>query len=584
MGPQSDGAARSHRHADSRIGWIGRPWPWIGAAAVVGIVFAVPAAAPDLGGVTSNLPVAGLDLLYSFLRMVFAFALSLLFALTYGYFAATHKTGERVLLPVLDILQSVPILGFFPVAIGLLLIIPFPAAWIGPNIASIFLIFTSMSWNLTFGVYESLKSIPTDLREAGDSFGIRGMQRLREMLLPATINRLVYNSVLSWTAGWFFLVAAELFSIGQTSVTLPGIGSFLGRAAATNNGDALLAGLILLIALIVALDLLVWRPLGRWAERFRYDTAPAGEGEIARPRSLGAPLRRAAGFVVRGMRSGVGRVTSPLVSRATSITGPRRPREHPWARSASTYLALGALLVFVWLLLIAMIVEVFHIATGPITPEVASQIRGVPAALLTSLARVSLAYVLCVSVTLPLAILLVRRPGAYRVGLPVVEVVASVPATAFFPAIVFGLVPVLGRPGVAVLMLMSGMIWYLFFNILSGLRAIPPDLEEAARSYGLTRRRYYQRLVLPGLVPALITGSVTAFGGGWNTLILAEYLQNGSFQVPGVGNLLNVGLGEQDGYPLFVAALFGLVFTVIALNELLWKPLYRRAVERFRYD
>jgi NitT/TauT family transport system permease protein len=183
-----------------------------------------------------------------------------------------------------------------------------------------------------------------------------------------------------------------------------------------------------------------------------------------------------------------------------------------------------------------------------------------------------------------LALYLVGRPKVYRVGMPTIEVVASVPASAFFPVIVFALVPVIGIHLVAVLMLMTGMIWYLFFNIISGLRAIPPDLEEAARSYGLTKRLYFRRLVFPALIPALITGSITAFGGGWNTLILAEYLLGGKFSVLGVGDLLNVGLTEPNGYPLFVAALLGLVATVITLNELLWKPLYRRSIERYRYD
>jgi NitT/TauT family transport system permease protein len=553
-------------------------------AAGIGIPFGLLAAVPEFHGITGDLPVAAIDLSLSFTRMLLAYALSLAFALTYGYFAATHKTGERILLPVLDILQSVPILGFFPAAIVLFGNIAGPGSWIGPNIASIFLIFTSMSWNLAFGVYESLKSIPVELREAGDSFGVRGSQRLRTLLLPATVNRLVYNSVLSWTGGWFFLVAAELFSVGSVNHVLPGIGSYLGQAAASGNTSALEAGLLLLVALIVVLDVFVWRPAGRWAERFRYDQSPSGEGQILRPRSVGAPLRRAAVFVVRGVRTGVERVTLPIVGLATQRMGVRSPRERPLLRSAGVYVALGALLIVVWLLLIAMAIEVFHVATGPVTPGVAAQIRTLPIALLASLGRVVLAYLICLAISLPLALVLVRRPRVYRVGLPVVEVVASIPATAFFPVFVLALVPWIGIQAVALLMLTTGMIWYLFFNILSGLRSIPPDLDEAARSYGLARRDYYRRLIFPALVPALITGSITAFGGGWNTLILAEYLRSGAFSVLGVGQLLNIGLNEPNGTPLFVAALFGLVFTVVALNELLWKPLYRRAVDRFRYD
>ncbi len=197
------------------------------------------------------------------------------------------------------------------------------------------------------------------------------------------------------------------------------------------------------------------------------------------------------------------------------------------------------------------------------------------------------AYVLSLSITLPLAVYLVRRPRVYRVGLPVVEIIASVPATALFPLFVFSLLPYLGIQGVSVLMLMTGMLWYLFFNLLSGLRAIPPDLEEAARSYGLSKWIYYRRLILPAIFPAFVTGSITAFGGGWNTLIIAEYLQAGSlsFHVPvGIGELIDMGNAEVGGAPLLAAAILTMVVAVVAVNEVLWKPLYRRAVERYRYD
>ncbi len=560
------------------------PWSrWAVAAGGLAVGLPLVATTPQFHGITGDFPVAAVDLTLSFTRMVLAYALSLVFAIVYGYFAATHRTGERVLLPILDILQSVPILGFFPVALAFFLTLHGPS-WFGTNFAAIFLIFTSMSWNMAFGVYESLKSVPNDLREVGDCYGVHGALRWRALLLPATVNRLVYNSVLSWTGGWFFLVAAELFSIGNTKVSLPGIGSFLGLAAEHGNGNALAAGLILLIALIVAMDLFLWRPLGRYADRFRYDTSPSGEGELTPRRDRAAGLRRAARIIVRGVRTGVERVTSPIVQPVTHSLAGRPLKNRPWLRSAGTYIALGSLLVIVWLLLIEMGVGVIKDLSGPISPTVAGQIRLLPFAVLSSLGRVTAAYLLCLAFSLPLAIWLVRRPRAYKVGLPVVEIVASIPGTAFFPVIVFALEPVLGINLVAILMLTTGMVWYLFFNILSGLRGIPPDLEEAARSYGMPRRQVYRQLLIPALVPALITGSITAFGGGWNTLILAEYLEGGRFSTLGVGQLLNIGLAENGGMPLFVGALFGLVLTVVVLNELLWKPLYRRAVDRYRYE
>jgi NitT/TauT family transport system permease protein len=204
-----------------------------------------------------------------------------------------------------------------------------------------------------------------------------------------------------------------------------------------------------------------------------------------------------------------------------------------------------------------------------------------------SLLRVVAAYGICLAIALPLAVWIARRPRAGRAGLPVIEVVASFPATALFPVIIFELVPYISAEGAAVLMLLTGMLWYLFFNLLSGVRSLPPDLEEAARSFGLKGRQFFRRVLLPGVFPALITGSITAFGGGWNTLIVAEYLSAGPSQtlsVLGIGQRIDIGYAEPNGYPLMVAALFTLILTVITINELIWKPLYRRAVEQYRYD
>jgi len=537
----------------------------------------------SFAGIASYLPTAGVDVTYSFLRMVAAYSLSLVFALGYGYYAATRRTSERVMIPVLDILQSVPILGFFPVVIVLFLSLPGPG-FLGPNLASVFLIFTSMSWNMVFGVYESLKSLPTELREASDTFGLRGLLKFRRVLFPATVNRLVYNSVLSWTGGWFFLVEAEIFTTNRSG--LPGIGSYLSYAAAGGNGAEFVAGLFVLILVIVALDFVVWRPLGRRAQRYRYDQAPSGEGELVSPTYSRGRFRRAASYVTRGVRSGVSRLSTPLVQLAAIRIWPNR-RPSPFRRTAISYVSVGAILVVVWLILIAMVIAVFHVYSGPIAPSVQHQILQLPEAMGASTLRVAVAYALCLAIAFPLAIHIARNRRASQYGLPTVEVIASFPATALFPAIIFVLVPYLGPDGVAILMLMTGMLWYLFFNLLSGVRSLPPDLEEAARAFGVRGRRFFRRVLFPGVFPALVTGSITAFGGGWNTLIVAEYLSVNSshtLSVLGLGQMIDIGYVEPNGIPLMVSALLTLVATVIAINELLWKPLYRRSVERFRID
>ncbi|MGB6500474.1 MAG: ABC transporter permease subunit [Thermoplasmata archaeon] len=539
----------------------------------------------SLGGVVGYLPTAAVDVVLSFVRMSAAYAASLGFALAYGYYAATRRTGERVMIPVLDILQSVPILGFFPVAIYFFVGLTPTVHWLGPNIASVFLIFTSMAWNMVFGVYESLKTLPNELKEAADTFGLHGAVRFRRVLFPATINRLVYNSVLSWTGGWFFLVEAEIFTTNTSP--LRGIGSYLSIAASGHNAEAFLAGIIVLVTVIALLDFVVWRPLGRLAERYRYDTSPSGESSLVTPtRDTFGRFHRAAAYVTRGVRTSVSRISTPLVQLASITVRPvRRPSE--FQRSAFYYLALGAILVIVWLMLIAIIISVFHVFTGPISGSVRHQIFELPFAMGASTLRIAAAYAICLGATLPLAIYIARRPGASRVGLPLIEVIASFPATALFPVIVFELIPYLGSEGASVLMLLTGMIWYLFFNLLAGVRSLAPDLEEAARSFGLKGRQFFRRVLLPGIFPALVTGSITAFGGGWNTLIVAEYLHVGAAQslsVLGIGQQIDIGYSEPGGTPLMVAALFTLVASVIVINEVIWKPLYRRAADRFRYD
>jgi len=583
-------AERSSSADRSSVGPVPHAPSWVRSAALYGVIpllaagFAVASFGNSLGGIGSYIPLALVDVAYSFVRMTAAYVASLGFALAYGYYAAVHRGGERVMIPVLDILQSVPILGFFPIAIVFFVQLT-PHSQLGENIASVFLIFTSMAWNMVFGVYESLKTLPGDLKETADTFGVRGSLRFRRVLFPATVNRLVYNSILSWTAGWFFLVEAEIFTTNSTA--LPGIGSYLSFAASAHDGSKFLAGIIVLVVLIALLDFALWRPMSRWAERFRYDTAPSGEGSIEAPRDPHSRFRRAAAYVTRGVRTGVSRISTPFVQLAAIATRPARPQSE-LRRSVVYYLGVGSVLIVCWLMVIAISVASYQVFSQPIESSVRHQIELLPFAMGASALRVAAAYGLCLAISLPLAIYIWRHPSASRAGLPIVEVVASFPATALFPVIIFELIPYLTPEGAAVLMLMTGMMWYLFFNILSGIRSLPPDLEEAARSYGLKGRQYLARVLLPGIFPALITGSITAFGGGWNTLIVAEYLSVGTHQtlnVLGVGQAIDIGYASgRPGLPLMAAAIFTLVITVVAINELLWKPLYRRAVEKYRYD
>jgi NitT/TauT family transport system permease protein len=260
-------------------------------------------------------------------------------------------------------------------------------------------------------------------------------------------------------------------------------------------------------------------------------------------------------------------------------------RAHPVIRA----IVFGVILVLGWLIVIELGVAIYHVFVSPIPPSVLAQIESLPLALVYSLGRIAGAYAISVAFVLPLAIFLVSRPRAFRIGLPIVEIVASIPASSLFPLFIIALSPFVGLNGIAILLLVTGMAWYLFFNVISGLRAVPSDLKEAAVSYGLSRWQYYRRLVLPAIVPAFVTGSITAVGSGWNTLVFAEYFQvNGvvELQVLGVGQLISIAsIGSSSiVWSLWIASLFTLILTVIVLNELLWKPLYRRATTKYRID
>jgi NitT/TauT family transport system permease protein len=585
-------AARPKGMLDWRARWA-LPMILVGAIPIIAV-----SGSSQIDAILGDLPFATFSLGASFIRMVLAYAMSLAFALGYGYVCAVNRTAERVMIPVLDILQSIPILGFLPIVIVTFIALS-PHTIIGPNLASIFLIFTSMSWNMAFGVYESLKGLPGDLKEASDSFGVTGGQRVRRLILPATVNRLVYNSVLSWTAGWYFLVAAEIISTSSTAIPLTGIGTYLLNASSPFNADRLIAGVIALVTLIALLDILVWRNLGHWAERYRMDTSPSGEAIEARAGgAAAASLRRVRNVVGRGISSGAAIVLAPVrvLGTVTGLSptlrhgGPGHRHRRTFGSNAIRYGLIGAVLVICWLLLITLGVSVFNIFHQPIPPLIRAQILTIPLALVFSMGRVGAAYLLSLGASLALALFLARRPKAARVGLPIVQIVASVPATALFPLFLFGLVGVIGKEPAVIFVELTGMIWYLFFNILSGLRSIPPDMEEAARSYGLKGMLYYRKLVFPAIYSSFVTGSITAFGGGWNTLIIAEYLTAGphTVQVLGLGELIDLGaptsIGEAGGLVLMTAALVTMVIAVVAVNQLLWKPLYRRASERYRYD
>jgi NitT/TauT family transport system permease protein len=509
--------------------------------------------------------------LRSFIRMLAAYGCALAFALVVGYWAATSLLARRFIMPALDVLQSVPILGFFPAAIFFFIRL-FRGSAIGMESAAIFLIFTSQAWNLAFSVYESLTTIPDDLTVAVKSSGASGLVRWRRLLLPACVPRLTYNSMLSWAAGWYFLIASEVITVGPRSYTLPGLGSYIGTAIERGAWGLAGAGIGTLACLIVLLHIFVWSPLEFWGRRFRYEYASRTEA-VGTPRALvliaRAPLLRRAWFRTVDRTAWAGGAVAAAFSFVFTL---------PIVRLLLGLAAMAA----------AGAVGYGGIRTAltlarPLPPEAAQ----IPLALLYSFLRLTAAYVISLAWTLPLAYWLSRSPRRSARVLPVVQVAASMPATAFFPLIVAAILGLhLGMNVASVILILTGMQWYLLLNLVAGALAMPEDLRELAAASNVGDWMYFRRFFLPVAMPSLITGSITAWGGGWNALIIAEWVtaKGHVYETPGVGSLLDRFTYVDGNLQMITLVIVTIVIAVTALNRLVWRPLYAAASERFRLE
>lgn len=512
----------------------------------------------------------------SFLRMLAAFILSLVFSLFYGYKAGTDQRAEKILLPVLDVLQSVPILGFFPAAVYFFINL-FQGNVVGIELASIFLIFTSQAWNITFGFYESLKTIPKPLAEACTVYGLDGYLRVKRLYLPAGIPKLVYNSILSWAGGWYFLIAAEIIALGPIEYSLPGLGSYLIRTMEKGELGLTLAGLVSLILIISLMNIFIWRPFTFWSEKFKYEFDGGGQ---RLPRGLGYRLWWQAP-VFSWLRAKAVAVLGALIL-AIETYGAK------FYRLIKTAQILGR--VFSWgagLLLLYALVRGFWalvmLLSSPWQPEVLA----IPKAIFYSFLRLAAAYLLSLAWTLPVSIWLGHNERAYEILTPVFEVLASVPATALFPIIIFAVIQLTGGLDVAaILLLLTGMQWYLLFNLMASVKNIPGDIKQAAAAFGVRGVLYLRRVVVPAMIPSLITGSITAWGGGWNALIVAEYIvyAGQTFTVFGIGSLLDQATYGTGDFQVIWSSLMAMTVTIILMNRFVWRPLFAWAASRYKIE
>ncbi|VVB93390.1 Binding-protein-dependent transport system inner membrane component [uncultured archaeon] len=500
----------------------------------------------------------------SLLRMGFAYFFALCFALSYGYFAATNTNARKIMMPVLDILQSVPILGFFPAAV--LFFIGLIPGRTGVEFAAVFLIFTSMAWNMAFGVYESLTAIPKELVEAADSFGLHGWQRLESLTLPACVPKLVYNSIVSWSVGWFFLVASEIISAGSDTYKLPGIGSFLIDTTYSGKIALMLVGLSVLVIIILLLELFIWKPMQSWADKYNYEYA----GE-KKPGEFIFNMR-----IIKYVFRSIFELFSKIMVSLYIIF-----HKHKLVKKSLKF--LGYLILISALLYIAYI---FIVSVSKMFLNLPDDAYSIPLAIAYSFLRLSVAYVICILWTIPAAVYIARNKKASSYLMPVMEVAASIPAIALFPAMVVIFIRYGSLDIAAIILILLGMQWYLLFNLIAGVKSIPKDVENVAASFGIKRKLYWKKVLLPSMFPSFVTGSITAWGGGWNTLIVAEYIvfKGQEYHLFGIGYLLDKATFQTPDSSMVMLSVLGMAVTIIFLNRLIWQPMYRKALAKYKFD
>jgi NitT/TauT family transport system permease protein len=514
--------------------------------------------------------------LFSVARIAAAYVLSLIVALAYGSLAAHSRAAERVLIPLLDTLQSIPVLSFLPVVMVAIVAI-FPTRQLGLELGSILLIFTGQVWNMAFSVYSTTKMLPRDLVDAAEAFRLSWWQRFVQLELPYAAISLIWNSMMSVAGGWFFLMACEMFVLGNRDLRLPGLGSYLQTAANAGDIRAIVWGVAVMVAVIILIDQVIWRPVIAWSEKFKFEQVEAVEAAHSPVLAL---LRRSP-LVQRLMQAGVAPIGEALTmhfaaasARSDAGRGPARRRVKRWAGRILAAAGVAGILYAIGRIG-AVLMTLSRAQTGALA-------YGAGATFL----RVELTLALAGVWTIPAGIYVGLRPRLAAIVQPIVQIAASVPATAVFPIIVLFLIRLGGGLGTgSIVLLLLGTQWYILFNVMAGASAIPTDLREVCQVYGLGVVERWRRLFLPGIFPFTITGFVTASGGAWNASIVAEYFrfQGRTLSTVGLGAIISRATDEGD-FAMLLGATVLMGAIVVTVNRLVWRPLYALAATRFALE
>ncbi len=533
-----------------------------------------PAAQPPLDVSTSQIPYyAGRTLL----RMWIAFCFSLTFAISLGYMAAKNSAARAVILPALDVLQSVPVLGFLSATVAGFMAL-FPGNLLGVECAAIFAIFTGQVWNMAFGFYHSMVTIPTDMQEAAATYGLTRWQRFRTVELPASAHSLIWNSMMSFGGGWFFVAQSEAISVMNKDIKLPGLGSYMASAIERGDNHAAVLAIVAMLFLILMSDQLIWRPLLVWADKFKIELTESGMTPTSWVYNL---LRGAYVFTWLGLK-----VWQPLedaLGQAIRRLKPSSKRTQPGA--INWPLRLAGLALSAWLGYEAIIGVFAAIAAlhGALSLPLVGHIVWLG---FLTLLRVLAMTVLATLIWTPVGVWIGFHPKAARFAQPLAQIGASFPVNMTFPVVVGWFVAThTSMNWGSILLIAMGTQWYILFNVIAGAMAIPNEMKEVASIYGLRRWQQWRTLILPAIFPFWVTGACTAAGGAWNVSIVAEYATWGNTTLTADGLGAYIAEVTKSGDTALIIVSIGVMsLFVVALNKLVWRRLYGFAERRFRLD
>jgi len=511
------------------------------------------------------------------LRMWIAFAFSLFFAISLGYLAAKNSVARAVILPALDVLQSVPVLGFLSATVAGFMAL-FPGSLLGVECAAIFAIFTGQVWNMAFGFYHSMVTIPSDMQEAASTYGLTRWQRFRTVELPASAHSLIWNSMMSFGGGWFFVAQSEAISVMNKDIKLPGLGSYMAAAIEKGDNHAALLAVAAMLLIILLSDQLIWRPLLVWADKFKIELTESGLTPTSWVFNLlhGAyvftwfavqvwqPLQDALGLGIR-------RLKPPAK--------PRRTDAVDWPLRV-VGLALAAYLGYQAVIGLLAAIAALH---GALTLAIVWHIVWLG---FLTLLRVLAMTVLATLIWTPIGVWIGFHPRWARFAQPLAQIGASFPVNMTFPVVVGLFVATnTSMNWGSILLIAMGTQWYILFNVIAGAMAIPNDLKEVASIYGLRRWKLWRTLILPAIFPFWVTGACTAAGGAWNASIVAEFATwgNTTLKADGLGAFI-AEVTKSGDTALIIASIGVMSLFVVLMNKLVWRRLYGYAERRFRLD